>query len=103
MQQYNKTRDIKGIVGIYNDALRFRDMITNSAQERVRILVFWKKYGDIATKEWKRGQEPFLGLPGFRRVDFKLNLSIILSIQFSSPYGFPLLTQRRKDSSSPLV
>jgi len=60
MQQYNKTRDIKGIVGVYNDALRFRDMITNSAQERVRILVFWKKYGDIATKEAFKASRPTL-------------------------------------------
>lgn len=51
MQQYNKTRGIRGIVAAHNDALRFRDMITNSAQERVRILIFWKKHGDEAEKE----------------------------------------------------
>lgn len=51
MQQYNKTKGIRGIVGVYNDALRFRDMITNLAKERMRILVFWKKHGDVAAKE----------------------------------------------------
>jgi transposase InsO family protein len=51
MQQYNKTKGIKGIVGTYNNAIKYRYMITNSAQERARILVFWKKYGNIATKE----------------------------------------------------
>ena len=60
MQQYNKTKGIKGIVSVYNDALRFRDMITNSAQERVRILVFWKKHGDIATKEAFKASRPTL-------------------------------------------
>ncbi len=51
MQQYNKTKGIKGIVGAYNDALRFRYMITKQAKERCRILAFWEKYGDLATKE----------------------------------------------------
>ncbi len=60
MQQYNKTRGIRGIVGVYNDALRFRDMITNSAQERMRILAFWKKHGDTATKEAFRASRPTL-------------------------------------------
>jgi len=51
MQQYNKTKGIKGIVEIYNYALRFRDMITPKAEERVRILAFWKKHGNAAAKE----------------------------------------------------
>jgi transposase InsO family protein len=51
MQQYNKTKGIKGIVSLYQDALRFRDMITPKAEERVRILAFWKKHGDAAAKE----------------------------------------------------
>lgn len=51
MQQYNKTQGIKGIVYTYNDALRYRDMITQRAQERMRILAFWKKHGDTATRE----------------------------------------------------
>jgi len=51
MQQYNKTEGIRGIVSVYNEALRFRDMITPQAEERVRILAFWQKHGDSATKE----------------------------------------------------
>lgn len=60
MQQYNKTKGIKGIVGIYDDALRFRDMITQKAEERVRILAFWQKHGDIATKEAFKVSRPTL-------------------------------------------
>ncbi len=51
MQQYNKTKGIRGIVSLYHDALRSRDMITQEAEERVRILTFWQKHGDAATKE----------------------------------------------------
>jgi len=51
MQQYNKTKGIKGIVSLYHDALRFQDMITPKAEERVRILAFWKRHGDTAVKE----------------------------------------------------
>lgn len=51
MQQYNKTKGIRGIVSTYNDALRYRDMITQQAQERMRILVFWKSHGDVAARE----------------------------------------------------
>ncbi|OGZ00927.1 MAG: hypothetical protein A3B13_02710 [Candidatus Liptonbacteria bacterium RIFCSPLOWO2_01_FULL_45_15] len=51
MQQHNKTAGIKGFVSIYNEALRFRDMITPKAEERMRILTFWQKHGDAATKE----------------------------------------------------
>jgi transposase InsO family protein len=51
MQQYNKTKGIRGIVSLYHDALRFRDMITPKAEERVRILTFWQRHGDAAVKE----------------------------------------------------
>lgn len=51
MQQHNKTAGIKGFVTIYNEALRFRDMITPKAEERMRILAFWQKHGDTAAKE----------------------------------------------------
>lgn len=51
MQQHNKTKGIKGIVCIYNDAIRYRDMITPKAEERVRILAFWNRHGDAAAKE----------------------------------------------------
>lgn len=51
MQQHNKTRGIKGIVSLYHDAIRYRDMITPKAEERVRILAFWQKHGSAAAKE----------------------------------------------------
>lgn len=60
MQQYNKTRGIKGIVTLYNEAVRFRDMITPQAEERARILTFWKKHGDKATKEAFGASRPTL-------------------------------------------
>ena len=47
---------------------------------------------DAGGSRSKWGQEPFLGLPGLRRVAFNLNLSIILSVHLSFPYGFPLFT-----------
>src|SRR3989338_8262190 len=51
MQIHNKITDTKGFVSIYEEALRFRDMITQSAEKRARILAFWQKHGLIATKE----------------------------------------------------
>lgn len=51
MQQYNKTKGIRGIVGLYNKAIRFRYMITPKAEDCLRILIFWKKHGDMAAKE----------------------------------------------------
>jgi len=51
MQIHNKIAGIKGLVRLYDEALRLRDMITPQAEERLRILIFWKKHGDEATKE----------------------------------------------------
>jgi putative transposase len=51
MQIHSKLTNTRGFVIAYNDTLRFRDMITPKAEERVRILAFWKKHGDTATKE----------------------------------------------------
>jgi len=51
MQIHNKLINTKGIVSGWEEAVRFRDMITPQAEERARILTFWKKHGDIATKE----------------------------------------------------
>ena len=36
---------------VWNRALRFRDMITEEAKRRTKILKFWKTYGAQATKE----------------------------------------------------
>ena len=51
MKIHNKTTGTRGIVSGWWDAIRFRDMITPQAEERVRILTFWKAHGDSATKE----------------------------------------------------
>jgi transposase InsO family protein len=51
MQIHSKLTGVKGIVRLYNEALRFRDMITREAEERARILTFWNTHGDAATKE----------------------------------------------------
>lgn len=60
MQIYNKTAGVRGLVGVYNEALRFRDMITPKAEERVRILAFWAKHGDAAAKEAFKVSRPTL-------------------------------------------
>jgi len=51
MQIHSKLAGTKGLVAVYDEALRFRDMITPQAEERMKILAFWKKHGDVATKE----------------------------------------------------
>jgi transposase InsO family protein len=51
MQNHSKIAGTKGFVSTYNEALRFRDMITPKAEERARILAFWQKHGDVAAKE----------------------------------------------------
>ena len=45
MRTQNIFRGIKGFVTVYNRALRFRYMITDEAQRRLKILVHWKKHG----------------------------------------------------------
>src|SRR3989344_7873598 len=51
MQIHSKITGTRGFVSTYNEALRFRDMITLEAEERVRILAFWQKHGRLAAKE----------------------------------------------------
>lgn len=51
MRIHNKTTGTRGIVSGWEEALRFRDMITPQAEERVRILAFWQKHGCLAAKE----------------------------------------------------
>ncbi len=60
MRQFNKLKDTKGFVMIWERVLRFRYMITEQAKERCRILAFWEKYGDIATKEAFKVSRPTL-------------------------------------------
>ena len=51
MRIHSKITGTRGFVSAYNAALRFRDIITQEAEERAKILSFWKKYGEAATKE----------------------------------------------------
>lgn len=46
---HNKTSGIKGIVNLYEYALRLKHMITQKAQQRLKILIFWEKHGLEAT------------------------------------------------------
>src|SRR3990167_4913428 len=51
MRQFNKLKDTKGFITIWERVLRFRYMITEQAKERCRILAFWEKHGNAAAKE----------------------------------------------------
>ncbi len=51
MQIHNKTTGTRGFVTGWEEAVRFRDMITPKAEERARILTFWHSHGDAATRE----------------------------------------------------
>ena len=51
MRQFNKFKDTKGFITIWQRVIRFRYMITEQAKERCRILAFWEKHGTEATKE----------------------------------------------------
>ena len=60
MRQFNKFKDTKGFITIWERVLRFRYMITEQAKRRCRILAFWEKYGDLATKEAFKVSRPTL-------------------------------------------
>jgi len=49
--QFSVIRGIKGFKRVYEDALRYRYMITEQALEKARILVFWEKHGLATTLE----------------------------------------------------
>lgn len=51
MQIHSKLTGTKGFVSGWEEAVRFRDMITQEAQERVRILAFWHAHGLDAAKD----------------------------------------------------
>jgi len=46
---HNKTKGLKGVVSLYNYALKLKYMITQKAQQRLKILIFWEKHGLEAT------------------------------------------------------
>lgn len=45
MRIFNKFRGTKGFISAWKDVIRWRDMITKQAEERLRVLVFWQKHG----------------------------------------------------------
>jgi len=52
MRQFNKFRDTRGWLSLWERTLRFRHMRNQrEAERRIRILSFWEKYGDDATGE----------------------------------------------------
>lgn len=51
MRIFNKFKDTKGFVSTWERVIRFRDMITEQAKQRARILTFWRKHGFEATRE----------------------------------------------------
>ena len=51
MRIFNKFRGTKGFVSTWERTLRFRDMITEAAKSRTKILAFWKKHGAEAVEE----------------------------------------------------
>jgi len=60
MRQFNKFKDTKGFITIWQRVLRFRYMITEQAKERCRILAFWEKHGDLAAEEAFKVSRPTL-------------------------------------------
>ena len=51
MVQFNIYKGIRGFIRLYNYGYKFTRMITKQAQERLRILTFWKVHGIKATKD----------------------------------------------------
>lgn len=51
MQQFSPFKGIRGFVGLWQYAVRFRYMITDEAHRRVKILAFWEQYGEEAAKD----------------------------------------------------
>jgi putative transposase len=51
MAYFDKFRGTKGFISTWERVIRFRYMISEKAKERCRILAFWEKHGDMATKE----------------------------------------------------
>ena len=51
MRIHSKIAGTRGLVALYDEALRYRDMITTKAEQRLRILAFWERHGEEAAKE----------------------------------------------------
>ena len=74
MKIHSKLTGTRGFVSGWEKAVRLRDMITPQAEERARILTFWKKHGDAAAKEAFGVSRPtlFRWQAALRRGDGKL-------------------------------
>jgi hypothetical protein len=44
-----KYTGLKGFITVYNNAIRYKYMITAKAKEKARVLIFWEKHGLEAT------------------------------------------------------
>jgi transposase-like protein len=51
MRIQSHLRGTRGFVVAWERLIRFKYMISEKAKQRVKILAFWEKYGDEATKE----------------------------------------------------
>ncbi|MDO8492449.1 MAG: integrase core domain-containing protein [bacterium] len=51
MRIFNKFKGTKGFISNWNRLLRFRYMISEKAKERCRVLSFWERHGQEATRE----------------------------------------------------
>ena len=51
MRQFNITKGVKGFVRLYNYGYTHTHMISKEANERMRILLFWKSHGLKAAKD----------------------------------------------------
>ena len=60
MRIHSKLTGTKGFVLAYEEALRFRDMITREAEERARILAFWHAHGLRAVRDAFKVSRPTL-------------------------------------------
>ena len=56
MRQFNIFKGTKGWISMWERVLRFRDMITEQAKKRTKVLTFWQRYGDEATSFIPRNQ-----------------------------------------------
>jgi transposase InsO family protein len=60
MRIRSNLRETKGFVVAWERLIRFRYMISETAKRRTRILAFWEKYGNDATKEAFKVSRPTL-------------------------------------------
>lgn len=60
MRQFNKFRGTKGFLSTWSRVVRFRDMISDKAHHRARVLSFWSKYGIEAACEYAERKQSTL-------------------------------------------